>query len=75
MLSYATNADADVIKVGETYYLCLNAIWFSSSSPTGPWAIVTVVPDVIYTIPPSSPVYHVTYAKVEESIAEEVICS
>jgi hypothetical protein len=74
-LSYAANADADVIKVEETYYLCQNAVWFSSRSPTGPWTIVTSVPDVIYTIPPSSPVYHVTYVKVEGSNQDEVTCS
>ena len=74
-LSYATNADADVIRVEQLYYLCLNAIWFSSSSPTGPWTVVSAVPEVIYTIPPSSPVYHVTYVKVEGSTPEEVTCS
>lgn len=74
-LSYATNADADVIRVEETYYLCVNAIWFSSSSATGPWTIVTTVPEVIYTIPPSSPVYHVTYVKVEGLTPDEVTCS
>jgi len=74
-LSYATNADADVILVDETYYLCLNAIWFSSSAPTGPWTVVSAVPEVIYTIPPSSPVYHVTYVKVEGSTPDEVTCS
>ena len=74
-LSYATNADADVIRVEDIYYLCLNAVWFSSSSPTGPWTVVSAVPEVIYTIPPSSPIYHVTYVKVEGSTPEEVTCS
>jgi hypothetical protein len=74
-LSYATNADADVIQLNQTYYLCLNAVWFSSSAPTGPWTVVSAVPEIIYTIPPSSPVYHVTYVKVEGSTPEEVTCS
>jgi len=74
-LSYATNADADVIQIQDTYYLCLNAVWFSSSSATGPWTVVSAVPEIIYTIPPSSPVYHVTYVKVEGSTPEEVTCS
>jgi hypothetical protein len=74
-LSYAANADADLIKVEDTYYLCQNAVWFSSRKPTGPWTIVTSVPDVIYSIPPSSPVYHATYVKVEGSSPEEVTCS
>jgi hypothetical protein len=74
-LSYATNANADVIRIEDKYYLCLNAVWFVSSSPTGPWTIVTAVPEVIYTIPPNSPVYHVTYVKVEKSNQEEVVYS
>jgi hypothetical protein len=74
-LSYASNADADVIRLADQYYLCLNAVWFVSSSPKGPWKIVTEVPEPIYSIPPSSPVYHVTYAKVEKSNQDEVVCS
>jgi hypothetical protein len=74
-LSYATNADADVIRLADQYYLCLNAVWFVSSTPKGPWKIVTDVPEPIYSIPPSSPVYHVTYAKVEKSNQNEVVCS
>ena len=60
-LSYATNTAQRVIQVGDAYYLCLNGIWFLSSSPQGPWQTAPSVPQVIYTIPPSSPVYNVTY--------------
>lgn len=60
-LSYATNTSDKVIKVGDVYYLCLNGIWFLSSSAQGPWQTATSVPPEIYTIPPSSPVYNVTY--------------
>jgi hypothetical protein len=74
-MSYASNADADVIRIEDKYYLCANAVWFVSVSPTGPWQILTDVPPVIYTIPPNCPVYHVTYAHVESSTPEEVVCS
>jgi hypothetical protein len=60
-LSYATNTAQKVIQVGNLYYLCLQGIWFMSSSPQGPWQTAPSVPQVIYTIPPSSPVYNVTY--------------
>jgi hypothetical protein len=60
-LSYATNTPDRVIRVDHLYYLCQQGVWFYSSSPTGPWTTATSVPDVIYTIPPSSPVYNVTY--------------
>jgi hypothetical protein len=61
MLSYAVNTSDKVIKVGDLYYLCFQAIWFVSSSPNGPWKTAESVPKEIYTIPPSSPVYNVTY--------------
>ncbi len=60
-LSYAANTPDKVIKVGDVYYLCLQGVWFLSSTPQGPWHIASSVPQVIYTIPPSSPVYNVTY--------------
>jgi hypothetical protein len=60
-LQYATNTPDKVIQVGDLYYLCLQGVWFVSASPQGPWATASSVPQVIYTIPPSSPVYNVTY--------------
>jgi hypothetical protein len=60
-LTYATNTPQKVIQVGDLYYLCLQGIWFLSTSPQGPWQTAQSVPQVIYTIPPSSPVYNVTY--------------
>ena len=58
---YATNTPNKVIQVESQYYLCYQAVWFVSSTPTGPWVVAQTVPQVIYTIPPSSPVYNVTY--------------
>ena len=60
-LQYATNTTQKVIQVGNLYYLCLQGVWFVSASPTGPWLTADSVPQVIYTIPASSPVYNVTY--------------
>jgi len=60
-LYYAKNTPQSVIRVGDLYYLCYQGIWFVSANPKGPWKIANSVPAVIYTIPPSSPVYHVTY--------------
>ena len=60
-LSYATNTPDKVIQVGTSYYLCSNGIWFVSTSSQGPWQTANSVPQQIYTIPPSSPVYNVTY--------------
>jgi hypothetical protein len=60
-LKYATNTDAKVLKVGDLYYLCFQGVWFVSSTPNGPWKTADSVPTAIYGIPPSSPVYNVTY--------------
>jgi hypothetical protein len=60
-LQYATNTQEKVIQVGDLYYLCFQGVWFVSTSPKGPWKTADSVPKEIYTIPPSSPVYNVTY--------------
>src|SRR5438477_2445776 len=60
-MAYATNTQDKVIEVGDVYYLCLQGVWFMSANAQGPWATATSVSQEIYTIPPSSPVYNVTY--------------
>src|SRR5947209_4757862 len=60
-MEYATNTADKVIKLGDVYYLCLQGVWFMSPNATGPWTAANSVPKEIYTIPPSSPVYNVTY--------------
>jgi hypothetical protein len=63
-LKYAANSPTPVIQVGSEYYAVDEAVWFVSSRPTGPWAVATVVPQAIYTMPPTSPVYYVTYVHI-----------
>jgi hypothetical protein len=60
-MQFATNTGQKVIHVGDAYYLCLQGVWFFATSPQGPWQTAPSVPQEIYTIPPSSPVYNVTY--------------
>jgi hypothetical protein len=60
-LQYAGNTPEKVIQVNNEYYLCQNAVWFKSSAPAGPWKCADSVPPAVYKIPPSSPVYNVTY--------------
>ena len=55
-LAYATNTQDKVIQVGDVYYLCLQGVWFMSIAPQGPWTVAGSIPQVIYKIPPSSPV-------------------
>lgn len=58
---YASNTQEKVVKLKDEYYLCYQAVWFESDDPKGPWKTAESVPDEIYTIPPSSPVYNITY--------------
>lgn len=72
-LQYAVNTATPVIAVSaSSYYAVLNGVWFMANSATGPWAVATSVPTVIYTIPPSSPVHNVTYVKVYGATADTV---
>jgi hypothetical protein len=66
-LAYAANSPYDVLKVGDLYYLCFQAVWFVSRSPQGPWEVADKVPGEIYEIPPSAPVYHTTYVYVYDT--------
>ncbi len=60
-MEYATNTQEKVIKLGDLYYMCFQAVWFMSTKPEGPWKTCDSVPKELYSIPPSSPVYNVTY--------------
>ncbi len=62
----AVNTDKDVIRSGNNYYLCYQAVWFLSQSPKGPWTIATEIPAEMYSIPASSPSHHVTYVTVKD---------
>ncbi|MBJ3775461.1 hypothetical protein JCR33_07170 [Acuticoccus sp. 2012] len=66
-MSYATNTNVDVIEVDGHYYVLQNGVWFVGDTPTGPFEVATSVPDAIYTIPPSSPVYNTTYVRVYDT--------
>jgi hypothetical protein len=71
-LTFATNTNETVIKVGSQYFLLQDGVWFVADSPDGPWQLARVVPDEIYQIPPSSPVYSATYVRVYETEPEAV---
>ena len=72
-LQYAVNTSTPVVRVDDKkYYAMENGVWFVSAGPGGPWAVATSVPAVIYDIPPSSPLYYVTYVKVYGSTPDVV---
>jgi hypothetical protein len=60
-MQYASNTADKVLLIGGVYYLHRRGAWFMAATPQGPWGPAPGPPDVIYTIPPSSPVFTVTY--------------
>lgn len=73
-LSYAANTGTPVIEVDRShYYAVANGVWFTASAPVGPWRVATEVPPAIYTIPPTSPVYYVTYVRIYAVTPETVV--
>ncbi|HEX4262203.1 MAG TPA: hypothetical protein VHY76_13985 [Acetobacteraceae bacterium] len=62
---YATNTATPVISVSASaFYALSNGVWFTATTAQGPWRVATAVPATIYSIPPSSPVYYVTYVHI-----------
>ncbi|MGI9235812.1 MAG: hypothetical protein ACR2QZ_00350, partial [Woeseiaceae bacterium] len=72
VVARATNSSNDIFKVGDLFYLCDNAVWYVATTTDGPWIVADTIPDAIYTIPPTSPSYHVTHTHVYESDANTV---
>ncbi|MCX6349184.1 MAG: carbohydrate-binding family V/XII, partial [Candidatus Aureabacteria bacterium] len=72
-LEYAVNTAVPVIRVSDNaYYAVRNGVWFAAATATGPWAAASAVPGEIYTIPPSSPLYYVTYVHVYGATPEVI---
>src|SRR5262249_30048763 len=62
----------NVIQTSDGFFSCYQGAWFTAGTPTGPWTLATVVPTVIYTIPPANPMYPCTYVRVYASTPETV---
>jgi hypothetical protein len=71
-MEYAVNTPSEVIHADGRYYCVEHGVWFVADSPLGPWNVADTIPAVIYTIPPSSPLYHVRYVYVYGATPELV---
>ncbi len=71
-LQYAVNTSSTVLKSGNKYYLCDNAIWFVADSPTGPWKVSDNRPKEVEKIPSSNPTYNVKYVYIYETTPKVV---
>ncbi|MBL9141377.1 MAG: hypothetical protein JNK53_05870, partial [Phycisphaerae bacterium] len=63
-LSYVTNSNQPVVKVDQAYYCCESAAWFTAPAPTGPWTLCDKVPEAVYSIPASCPIFACTFVEV-----------
>jgi hypothetical protein len=72
-VQYAPNSPNAVFLVSGSYYFCDQGVWFCGASASGPWTYCRSVPQAIYTIPPSSPVYNVTYVTVQSATPTTVV--
>ena len=71
-VEYAQNTTEAIFKYGNRYYACKDGVWYTATSPEGPWGVAAEVPDAIYDIPTSNPHYNVTYVKVYDVTPEVV---
>lgn len=72
-LARAVNTGYDVLRLEGRYYLCYAGIWYEGPAPAGPWKVSSNVPAAIYAIPPTSPSYHVTQVKVQQSSSSTIV--
>ncbi len=72
-VEYAVNTAAQVLRIDNRYYACDDGVWFVSAKAVGPWVVADSVPmQEIKKIPPSEPVYNVTYVHIYESTPKVV---
>jgi hypothetical protein len=69
---FAVNTSFDVLRVGDLYYCCEEAVWYAAKTPHGPWELCDEIPGEIKSIPSSHPAYDDTYVDVGESTDEYV---
>ena len=69
------NTQNPVFRVtGGTLYSVVNGVWFTAPTLSGAWKVAAFVSPDIYTIPPSSPYYFVTFVRVYNATPQYVLC-
>ena len=72
-LSRAINASVPVIQTAPgAFYAVKAGIWFAAAQAAGPWSVATSVPAPIYAIPPTSPIFFVTFVRIYGSTPDVV---
>lgn len=71
---YAVNTAYEVIRTGDSYYCCHDGLWFIADRPFGSrWRCATSLPRIIFTIPPSCPLYHTRFCDIQSYEDDEVV--
>ena len=64
-LMYVFNSPQPIIMVSATQWYAVQAgVWFAAPALHGPWTVATAIPAAIYSIPPSSPLFYVTFVQI-----------
>lgn len=64
-LEYVINTPTPIVRVaGKSVFALENGVWFAAASIDGPWTVATSLPNEIYLIPATSPLYYVTFTHV-----------
>ena len=73
-LSYVFNSPDAILMVSPSqWYAVQMGVWFTAPSLQGPWVVASFVPAVIYTIPPSAPLFYTTFVQVYAATADTVV--
>lgn len=48
-------------------------VWFTAREVQGPWTVAKWVAPILYTIPPSSPYYYVTFVRIYSTTSDDVL--
>ena len=73
-LSYVFNSpDAIIMVAYNQWYAVQSGVWFTAPSLNGPWLVATFVPAVIYSIPPSAPLFYATFVQIYAATPEVVV--
>ena len=66
-MAYAVNTEYSVLEIDGRFYACHEAVWFTADAAQGPWRLAESVPEDVYSMPPSSPIYNVKYVYIYDT--------
>lgn len=73
-LTYCVNTATPVVFIRQHYYCCYNGCWYVGGAAVGPWGLCTAVPQEVYLIPPSCPIYPARFCYVYGYTPSVVYC-